>query len=141
MNFLEFWALQCLNMVCFENTVGVYFSVAIVRFISCNCGNVSYKVWRHYFEPLKAENVASLMPVLLHPHSRGVVSLRSSDPLEPPDIDPRYLSDPHDMKILYEGNKFMIVSYRSLNVTVLIQFRKISNSICMNNAKCYFHLI
>jgi len=33
-------------------------------------------------------------PVLLKPHSRGSISLRSPDPAAKPIIDPRYLSDP-----------------------------------------------
>ncbi|ORW02455.1 GMC family oxidoreductase [Mycobacterium kyorinense] len=33
-------------------------------------------------------------PILLKPHSRGQILLRSADPLAKPIIDPRYLSDP-----------------------------------------------
>jgi len=33
-------------------------------------------------------------PILLTPHSRGTVTLRSADPAAKPVIDPRYLSDP-----------------------------------------------
>lgn len=32
-------------------------------------------------------------PILLKPHSRGTITLRSADPLDKPVIDPRYLSD------------------------------------------------
>ena len=32
-------------------------------------------------------------PILLKPHSRGSITLRSSDPMDKPIIDPRYLSD------------------------------------------------
>jgi choline dehydrogenase len=35
-----------------------------------------------------------LGPILLKPHSRGTISLRSADPAAKPIIDPRYLSDP-----------------------------------------------
>ncbi|SFR90316.1 Choline dehydrogenase [Microbacterium sp. cf046] len=32
--------------------------------------------------------------ILLRPHSRGTIRLRSADPADKPEIDPRYLSDP-----------------------------------------------
>ena len=38
-----------------------------------------------------------------HPKSRGVIKLRSSDPFESPDIDPRYLSDSSDVRLLLAG--------------------------------------
>jgi choline dehydrogenase len=37
------------------------------------------------------------LAITLHPHSRGYVSLRSSDPRDAPVIDPRLLSDPRDV--------------------------------------------
>jgi len=45
----------------------------------------------------------TIFPVLLHPRSRGTVRLRSSDPDEPPLINPNYLSEDVDVKILAEG--------------------------------------
>jgi choline dehydrogenase len=45
----------------------------------------------------------SLGPSLLTPKSRGRITLRSSDPLQPPAIDPCYLSDPGDLPPLVEG--------------------------------------
>ncbi len=47
----------------------------------------------------------SIGPVLLSPKSRGRISLRSTDPVEAPFIDPRYLSDPADVSPLVEGVK------------------------------------
>ena len=47
----------------------------------------------------------SIASVALQPRSRGSVRLRSADPLEPPDIDPSYLSDPEDARVLVEGTK------------------------------------
>jgi choline dehydrogenase len=51
------------------------------------------------------EHGMTLAVVLLHPRSIGSVTLRSSDPLEPPAIDPRYLSDPggEDVRTLLTG--------------------------------------
>jgi choline dehydrogenase-like flavoprotein len=40
---------------------------------------------------------------LMRPRSRGRLSLRSNDPLAPPAIDARYLTDPYDMECMAEG--------------------------------------
>ncbi|GBM71922.1 hypothetical protein AVEN_98726-1, partial [Araneus ventricosus] len=34
---------------------------------------------------------------ILHPKSRGTVRLKSSDPYDPPVIDPNYFDDPSDL--------------------------------------------
>ena len=44
----------------------------------------------------------SLGPTLLHPKSRGRITLRSAHPMAPPVIDPAYLSDPSDLAPLAE---------------------------------------
>ena len=51
------------------------------------------------------EDGLTLGVVLLQPRSSGTVQLRSADPLEPPAIDPRYLSDPdgEDVRTLLAG--------------------------------------
>jgi choline dehydrogenase len=42
-------------------------------------------------------------PVAIKPRSRGTVTLRSADPRERPAIDPNYLDDPEDLRVLVEG--------------------------------------
>jgi choline dehydrogenase-like flavoprotein len=42
---------------------------------------------------------------VLHPYSRGTVSLASADPAADPAIDPGYLSDSRDLEILVKGAK------------------------------------
>ncbi len=42
---------------------------------------------------------------LLHPFSRGVVGLNSTDPRDAPLIDPRYLSDERDLQTLLRGGQ------------------------------------
>jgi choline dehydrogenase len=44
--------------------------------------------------------------VLLQPASTGVLALASADPTVPLEIDPRYLSDPDDLRRLVAGNRF-----------------------------------
>jgi choline dehydrogenase len=45
----------------------------------------------------------SIASVALQPRSRGSVKLRSSDPFEAPEIDPGYLRDSEDIRVLVEG--------------------------------------
>jgi choline dehydrogenase-like flavoprotein len=45
---------------------------------------------------------------LLRPKSRGEVTLNSSDPLDDPSIDPKFLSHPDDVKDLVAGYKKMM---------------------------------
>jgi choline dehydrogenase-like flavoprotein len=40
---------------------------------------------------------------VLRPHSRGTVGLDSNDPRDPPRIDPNFLSDERDLKLLVKG--------------------------------------
>ncbi len=42
-----------------------------------------------------------------HPKSRGSVEIRSTDPAEDPKIQPNYMSDEHDQKVMVEGVKMM----------------------------------
>jgi choline dehydrogenase len=39
----------------------------------------------------------------LRPRSRGEITLRTADPLSPPAIQPNYLSDPEDLRVLLAG--------------------------------------
>ena len=50
-------------------------------------------------------HAASLGGTPLQPFSRGRISLRSVNPLDPPRIDPRYLTDERDLALLVEGLK------------------------------------
>lgn len=45
---------------------------------------------------------------MLHPKSRGYITLHSSDPLAPPKIVANYLDEEHDMRVLIDGIKFAI---------------------------------
>jgi len=56
----------------------------------------------------------------LRPYSRGEVGLTSSDPLAPPRIDPRFLSDQRDAEIILKGVKMM---RRILEAPALTKYR------------------
>jgi choline dehydrogenase len=45
----------------------------------------------------------TIMPTLIYPKSRGTLRLASADPSAAPVIDPGYLTDPDDSRVLLEG--------------------------------------
>ena len=49
-----------------------------------------------------------IFPAVLHPKSRGYITLASNDPLAHPKIFANYLTEEHDVKVLVEGIKFAI---------------------------------
>ena len=49
-----------------------------------------------------------IFPAVLHPKSRGYITLGSKDPLDPPKIFANYLDEEADVKTLVEGIKFAI---------------------------------
>ncbi|XP_033741063.1 glucose dehydrogenase [FAD, quinone]-like [Pecten maximus] len=52
--------------------------------------------------PLKPSSFA-ILPVVLHPNSKGTIRLKSKDPLQYPAIDPQYLQHPEDIKTFLKG--------------------------------------
>lgn len=52
-------------------------------------------------------NGYSLHLCLLRPHSRGEVGLSDANPLSPPRIDPRFLSDPRDLAPMIAGARWL----------------------------------
>ena len=64
------------------------------------------KMWSGYYQHLYNHNsihAASILPVVLRPKSRGEVTLQSSNPWTPANINPRYLTHPDDMETLVQG--------------------------------------
>ncbi|OZC02579.1 GMC family oxidoreductase [Rubricoccus marinus] len=58
--------------------------------------------YEHGFQAPEAHGF-SLGPTLVTPKSRGSITLRSSDPMEHPDIDPNYFAEPEDIAALVAG--------------------------------------
>lgn len=48
-------------------------------------------------------NAFTVIPTLLYPKSRGEIRLASADPAHAPLIDPRYLAEPDDMRVMIDG--------------------------------------
>ncbi|XP_015186474.1 PREDICTED: glucose dehydrogenase [FAD, quinone]-like isoform X2 [Polistes dominula] len=68
---------------------------------------ISDEVYDKYFAPLENDNVVTIAPVLLHPKSLGEIKLRSNDPSDEPIIDPKYLSNKHDIDTLVNGIQYL----------------------------------
>ena len=60
---------------------------------------------RHGFDNPEEGNGLTPSTTLLHPESRGRITLASDDPLDDPVIDPNYLDAEADMEALVEGMK------------------------------------
>ena len=54
---------------------------------------------------LYGKNFFALIAAIMHPLARGNVHINTSDPLGKPVIDPRYLSNEHDIRAAIEGIK------------------------------------
>ncbi|KZL82567.1 choline dehydrogenase [Colletotrichum incanum] len=57
-------------------------------------------------ELLYVDGGRSVVNILMHPLSRGTVTIKSSSPFLPPVIDPRYFSHPYDGQVLVESLRF-----------------------------------
>ncbi|GAB7350976.1 hypothetical protein MBLNU459_g1473t1 [Dothideomycetes sp. NU459] len=62
---------------------------------------------KFFSAPPDEKNRVTLLVCLEHPLSRGSVHIKSSDPLDAPEIDPGYFRDASDAKILAEGIKWL----------------------------------
>lgn len=56
----------------------------------------------------EARRSVLMVPVVLHPRSRGRLELASADPLQPPNIYANYLTDDQDARTLVEGIKIAL---------------------------------
>ncbi|XP_071522892.1 LOW QUALITY PROTEIN: glucose dehydrogenase [FAD, quinone]-like [Panulirus ornatus] len=66
------------------------------------------KMFLQHYGPLFGRPGMTIMPYLTRPKSRGAITLRSRDPLDPMVIDPNYLSHPDDVTTLVNGIKLAV---------------------------------
>lgn len=71
--------------------------------------NINERSWQKYFKPLIARTTISILPIVLHPKSRGTITIRSSRNNEQIEaiIDPNYLQHPDDIDVLVAGLKII----------------------------------
>ena len=61
-------------------------------------------MYLEYFAPISGRHGFNIGNMVAVPKSRGSITLQSSDPLDPPIVDPNFLSHPEDVAIMVEGN-------------------------------------
>ncbi|XP_059059155.1 glucose dehydrogenase [FAD, quinone]-like [Achroia grisella] len=72
-----------------------------------NSLGINTTVWTNYFAETYDKHSATILPIVLHPKSKGEVLIQSRDPTNPPMIDPKYLSDKNDRVLLIKGLKLV----------------------------------
>lgn len=66
------------------------------------------EMWDQVYRPYLPFDTFSMYPVMLRPKSVGYISLRSSNPYDPPIIEPRYLTHPDDILSMVDAMKISI---------------------------------
>ncbi|XP_023240648.1 uncharacterized protein LOC111639101 [Centruroides sculpturatus] len=69
---------------------------------------LSLNIYSRYFDQYKDHDIITCFPIVIHPRSRGSVTLKSNNPYVDPVIDLNTLSHPDDVKILVEGMKYCL---------------------------------
>ncbi|KAI1307594.1 Glucose dehydrogenase -like protein [Halotydeus destructor] len=62
-------------------------------------------IWSKYFKPYYGSETTTTMVKLLHPRSRGTVSLKTDNPLDDPAVRPNYFLHTEDARVMVEGVK------------------------------------
>ncbi|KAH7644285.1 glucose dehydrogenase [FAD, quinone] [Dermatophagoides farinae] len=78
------------------------------------------QLWRQVYQPYITSDTFSVYPVMLRPESVGYIKLRSSNPYDPPIIDPKYLTHPRDILKMVDAMKISIAvgltpAYQEMN--------------------------
>ncbi|XP_058834463.1 glucose dehydrogenase [FAD, quinone]-like [Topomyia yanbarensis] len=74
-----------------------------------NLINLREDIWQHYFEPLvnQGQQSVTILPILLHPQSRGHVRIKNNNPHSNLIIEPNYLREKQDIHLLTTGLKIL----------------------------------
>lgn len=65
-------------------------------------------IWRRFFKPYFGHETTTVFVNLLHPKSRGQISLRTDNPLDDPIIASNYYKHTEDARVMVEGVKMAI---------------------------------
>ncbi|XP_011497609.1 PREDICTED: glucose dehydrogenase [FAD, quinone]-like [Ceratosolen solmsi marchali] len=68
-----------------------------------NILNISDEYWNKIFSKIAGHHSWTILPILMHPNSKGKVLLRNKDPKSKPKIFANYFEDPEDVKIMIKG--------------------------------------
>ncbi|XP_045594087.2 glucose dehydrogenase [FAD, quinone] [Procambarus clarkii] len=112
LNFLSAWVKVSRDGDPLWPDIQVFFNGATIAF---DKGTLHPGLWgfdktryQEYFGEIYGREGFCIRPILVLPKSRGTITLRSADVHEHPDIDPRLLSHPDDVRTLVEGVKFSL---------------------------------
>ncbi|XP_055388473.1 alcohol dehydrogenase [acceptor]-like [Condylostylus longicornis] len=106
--------------------------------------NIRDSVWNNYFKKLSNIQTVSIIPILLHPKSKGWVKLSKINSKYVPSIDPQYLTEETDFIDLLNGLQLMrksILEIQKANVNLKYIEEKFPG--CQNHTnedtywKCY----
>lgn len=78
----------------------------LMSYKSANWGLPS-QIYNQYFGPEKDSTHISFIPIMLHPKSKGYITIKSPDIHVPPVIEPNSLSVKQDMDVLLEAVRFV----------------------------------
>ncbi|TDL26394.1 alcohol oxidase [Rickenella mellea] len=70
--------------------------------------------------PANGSSYLSMLSGIQHPFSRGSIHINSKDPIDPPSIDPKYLSFDFDVQILQEATQFAIQMTKQAPLSPLV---------------------
>ncbi|XP_055933901.1 L-sorbose 1-dehydrogenase-like [Argiope bruennichi] len=106
---------EFVSAMAFLNTKGVYpredFPNYELYFLEISKEIAKYQVGLHplvydfVYGPYENDPVFICVSHLLHPKSKGTVRLQSTNPYDPPLIDPNYYEDPADVEAIVKGMK------------------------------------
>lgn len=65
--------------------------------------NMKDDLWNKYYNPLVGQTLAMVLPILLHPHSKGYLRLKSNNPFDSLIINPNYYSNEQDVKSMIKA--------------------------------------
>lgn len=95
---------------------------------------VQDSIYDKVFRPIANKDAWTIMPLLLRPRSRGIIRLRSRDPMAYPYIDANYFDHPLDIATLVEGVKLAVKVSSSTRNNITTRCRTIEKR---TNTYCY----
>lgn len=81
---------------------------------------LSQEVYDAVFKPIEMRRSFQILPMLLHPRSKGYLKLKSRNPFHHPLLYPNFFSDARDIDTLLEGIREII------KITEQIEFQKLA---------------